>query len=326
VRTYRQGEQLLKALYLAIFIVVTIGLAQFLAAENGWDFPYETFSNNPTYAQGFSQDLDSYRRVNSTFSEPSGAGSYLAAAACGLLASFLTGRRGIGWFLSLLAVTATLFLTTSTTGFAALAIGVCVLLVYFNPVRGDGLNRKSSARGWAVVLSVFGVVGCIVFFTPDLLEAVLATTVEKGESHSLWFRMANEVHSLGIFIETYGLGVGLGSNRSSGLIPTILSTVGIVGTALFIAVLYRIGKLFPGRSARSSLQMGFWALLTMIIAEVVAVPDINRPVLWALIMLVLSQLNLSRNPHSSVKSSALKMVSANNRPPHRPPRVAPAHG
>jgi DNA integrity scanning protein DisA with diadenylate cyclase activity len=107
-----------------------------------------------------------------------------------------------------------------------------------------------------------------------------------------------------IFIETNGIGVGLGSNRSSGLIFTMLSSVGLVGTALFAIMFYKIIKSFPGRSASNSLQMVFWALITLTISEVLSVPDVNRPVLWALVMLVLVHLNVHFEPE--VTKSVLK--------------------
>jgi hypothetical protein len=324
VRTHRQSEQILRALYGAVLIVVVIGVAQFLASVAGWDFPYETFSSNPVYGKGYDQDIETYRRINSTFTEPSNAGSYLAAITCGLLASFLRGTRGVGWYLALLGVMATLFLTTSTTGFAALVLGVCVLLVYFNPFRGHKDARKSSALGWGLILAVFSVVGSALLFSPDLLRAVLSTTVEKGESFSFWVRLANEIHSMQLAAQTYGLGVGLGSNRSSGLIPTILSTVGLIGTALFAAIIYKISQSFPGRSASSSLQIGFWALLTMIISQVVAVPDINRPALWALLILVLVQLNVHFATHPRMKPVRPTILSARRPAFERSPGIAPA--
>jgi hypothetical protein len=318
VRTRRQTEQLVKALYFAVFIVVIIGCAQFLAAKEGWDFPYGTFNNNPVYGKGIDQDIESFHRINSTFNEPSMAGSYLASITCGLLAGFLTGRRGLTWLLALLGVTTTLFLTTSTTGFAAVAIGVMVLLLYFNPFGGHEEGRKSSALGWIIILAVFGVTGAVLFFTPDLLDAVLSTTIEKGDSYSFWVRLANEFHSMGLVLQTYGLGVGLGS------IPTMLSSVGLVGTALFTAVLYKMGRAFPGRSARSSLQIGFWALLTMIISEILAVPDINRTVLWGLLILVLTQLKVEFDPHPIVKPSRLRTASVRHPALQPSPRIAPA--
>lgn len=325
VRTQRESEQLTKALYWAAFIVVFIGFLQFAAERGGWDFPYETFNSNPGYAMGFQEDIGSVHRFNSTFVEPSFAGSYLAAVTCGLLASFLTGRRSIGGFVALFGVTAMLFLTTSTTGFAALAIGVSVLLVYFNPFRGHKNARRSSSLGWVVILVGFTIAGSILILTPDLLDAVLTSTVEKGESQSFWFRLANEFHSIELLVETYGLGVGLGGNRSSGLIPTILSSVGIVGAALFTATLCKIGKLFPGRSAPSSIQIGFWALVTMIISEIVAVPDINRPVLWALLTLVLSQLNVYLDLRARLRPAQLGRMLPGRPPLRGSPRVVAAN-
>src|SRR5208337_189032 len=72
----------------------------------------------------------------------------------------------------------------------------------------------------------------------------------------------------------------------------LLSTVGVVGTALFAAMLYRIVKMFPGRLAPSSLQVSFWAFLGLFVADMIGVPDLNRPAFWALIVLALVQLNL----------------------------------
>jgi hypothetical protein len=325
VRTRLESEQLIKALYWAAFIVVLIGFLQFAAEKGGWDFPYETFNSNPGYAMGFQEDIGSVHRFNSTFVEPSFAGSYLAATTCGLLASFLAGRSGIGGFVGLFGLTAMLFLTTSTTGFAALAIGVSMLLAYFNPFRGHQDARRSSSFGWVVILVGFAIVGCVLILTPELGEAVLTSTLEKGESQSFWFRLANEFHSIELLVETYGLGVGLGGNRSSGLIPTILSSVGIVGAALFTAMLFKISRLFPGRSARSSLQMGFWALVTMIISEIVAVPDLNRPVLWGFLTLVLCQLNVDLDLRASVKPAQLGRIPPRRPPLRRSPSVAAAN-
>jgi hypothetical protein len=327
VRTRRQTEQLMKALYVSVFIVAIIGFSQFLAAAAGLDFPYEVFNSNPSYAQGIDQDIAGFRRVNSTFEEPSYAGSYLAAVTCGMFATYLAGKRNSGSFLALVGVTAALFLTTSSTGFASLAIGSCVLLVFFNPFRKQKNARKTSFLSWMLILGVFAVVGGVLYFTPDLLDAVQNTTVEKAGSYSFWYRLASDIHALEITLQTYGLGVGLGANRASGLIPTMLSSIGVIGTLLFAAMLYKIIRAFPGRSARSSLQMGFWALLTMIISEAVAVPDLNRPTLWALLLLVLTQLNVDLDPRRrSLKPVRLRPLAVRVRPLRSSPRIAPASG
>lgn len=324
VRTRVQAEQLMKALYWAVFIVAIFGFAQFLAAQAGWDFPYELVNNNSGYAQGTEQDVGSIRRVNGTFMEPSMAGSYLAAMSCGLLAGFLSSRRQIRRLVAFLGVLSALLLTTSTTGLATLAAGVCLLLLYFRLFRRHEPS-KTSVLSWVLVLLMFAVVGYIVLSSPDFLDAVMASTVEKGESYSYWSRLAKEMQSLVLFVNTYGLGVGLGSNRSSGLITTMLSSVGLVGTSLFALVLYRIGKLFSRISPPRSLQVGFWALLTMILSGIVGVPDINRPVLWCLLMIVVVGLNVYFNPRPSLESAKSPRMAAIRSPLQGNSGIAQAH-
>jgi hypothetical protein len=292
VRARGQAEQLVKALYWAVFIVAIVGFAQFVAAQAGWDFPYELFNSNAGYMQGIDQDIGVIRRVNCTFTEPSTAGSFLAAAGCGLLAGFWSGKRELHWLLAIIGVMSALLLTTSTTGFVALAAGFCLLLLYFYFIRRhDEHAHKSSVFTWAVVLSALGVVVYLLLSTTDLWEAVLAVTVDKAGTYSFWARLAKEFQALLVFANTYGLGAGLGSNRSSGLVPTMLSTVGIVGTCLFGLMLYRVSKMFWGISKPRSLQVAFWALLTMVAAAIVGVPDLNRPVMWCLLLIVLTQLS-----------------------------------
>jgi hypothetical protein len=113
-------------------------------------------------------------------------------------------------------------------------------------------------------------------------------TVDKSEGMSYLSRVAADQESFAMFTDTYGIGVGLGSSRPASLLMTLLSTVGIVGTALFAMVLYHIARLFPGRRAPSPLQMSFWSLAGLLVASM-GVPDINRPALWALLIMVPAQ-------------------------------------
>lgn len=327
VRSLKQSKQLLSGLYIGMLLVIVIGYAQFIADKSGLSFPYDTLNNNPAYAQGSEQDLGAIRRVNSTFTEPSNAGSFLASVTCGLLASYFSGKRGWASALMLLAVTTTLFLTTSTTGFASLAIGLVILFFYyFNPWRDRSHGHKLSFRTVGVVLGVFLIIGAVLLFAPDLMDAIASQTVEKGETYSFWVRLANEIHSMELVLETYGLGVGMGSNRSSGLLPTMLSTVGFIGTGLFAWLLYTIGKAFPGKKGDGGLQFAYWALITMVISEIAAVPDINRPALWALLVLVISQLNVRLSTVRNSRPVRAPIARSLNPPVPRPSGIAPAEG
>ncbi len=297
VRTLRQANKLTKALNWAVLIAVAAGLLQHLAVVSHWSYPYEVFSSNPAYSQGFDQEIGDFRRINSTFAEPSSAGSFLAAVGSGLLATYLNGRRGFRWLLAILLVIVVLLDTSATTGYAAFAGMLCIFAVYFGPFRRRKRTQASFLKTWIPIFCVFGAVVGVLFFIPNLLETFLLDTIEKAEGLSLAHRLAADLQAFTLFKQTYGLGVGLGSNRPSSLVMTFLSTVGVVGTVLFAIVLYKIVKLFPYKLAPSALQMTFWSLIGLLLAQSIAVPDINRPTLWALFVVVVAQLNVyAKNP------------------------------
>jgi hypothetical protein len=300
IQTKDQSEKLASALRWAVSVVVTVGLLQHVALLAGWSFPYALFNNNPNNpfdAQIFDQAIGDFLRIISTFAGPVYAGSFLAAIASGLLASYLRGRRGARYLLALLAVLLVLLDTTSTTGYLALAIMLCPLLICFNPfAKRESSVQSSLVMGWTTVtLTALCIGGLALLLIPSLSQAVVAMTVEKSDGISFISRVAADQDAVTIFENTHGLGAGLGSSRHSSLLMTLLCTVGIIGTTLFAVVIYKIVKFFPGRRAPSMLQMSFWSLIGLLVAQSIAVPDINRPVLWALIIAVVAQSNVYRN-------------------------------
>jgi hypothetical protein len=148
--------------------------------------------------------------------------------------------------------------------------------------------------------------GISLVFIPSLSEAVLAMTVNKGQGTSLASRVIADQDTIRLLSSTYGLGVGLGSTRPSSLVAALLSTVGLVGTAISGVFLYKLVRSFPGRQAPKMLQMSFWCLIGLIVADAIAVPDVNRPTLWALLLVVIAQLNV----HGSVAGGRVPAVSA----------------
>jgi len=299
VQTKSQVEHMGKALRWAVFIVVALGLLQQLAQWTGWSYPYAVLNNNPYNpldVHPLDHQIGSFMRISSTFAEPMNSGSFLAAAASGLFASYLRGRRGTGRLLALLAVVLVLFETASTTGYIALAVMLCLLLVHFNPFAKREFHvQPSFLRGWVVLaLTSLSIAGAAVVAVPSLSRAVYAMTVEKSGDMSFVSRVLVDANAFALFANTYGLGVGLGSNRPSSLIATLLSTVGIIGTTLFLGTLYTMIRQFPGRWAPSVLQASFWSLMGMLVAQSIGIPDLNRPVLWALFIVAVAQLNAYR--------------------------------
>ena len=293
-QTAEQAETLAKALRWAVGIVVVVGLMQQLFVVANWNFPYAVFSNNPNAdPDSLYQEFDGFVRINSTFPEPMNTGSFLAAAASGLLATYLHGRKS-RYLFAIAAAIAVLLVSTSTTGYIATAVMFCVLLVYFRPSRRrQPSGRRPSIRGWITAnVTLLCAAGLSVFFIPSLSDAVLAMTVNKGEGASFASRVIADQDTISLVESTYGLGVGLGSTRPSSLVAGVLGTVGIAGFVIAALVVYKIIQSFPGRHAPTMLQMSFWSLMGLVVADSVAIPDINRPTLWALLLVVVAQLNV----------------------------------
>ena len=298
IQTSSQADTLAKALRWAVGIVLVVGLLQQFAVMAGWSFPYTVITNNPTAdPDELYQQFDGFVRINSTFSEPMNTGSFLAAAASGLLATYLHGRE-IRYLLAIIAAIAVLLVSTSTTGYLATVVMFLVLLVYFRPSTAAATGGyRPSYKGWIMVtVTMLCAAGMSVLLIPSLSEAVLAMTVNKGQGTSLASRVLADQDTIRLLTSTYGLGVGLGSSRPSSLIATLLSTVGIVGTVIAGMIVRKIVQRFPGRNCPSTLQMSFWCFMGLIVADSMAVPDLNRPTLWALLLVVVAQLNVYAKP------------------------------
>src|SRR5690606_27055060 len=88
--------------------------------------------------------------------------------------------------------------------------------------------------------------------------------------------LANE-RSWQLLLETGGLGVGLGGNRPSSMFFLALSCLGVIGIVMLglvvLTVLRRTSRV-PGTSPAA------WALVGVLAAAGVAVPDLSTPVIW----------------------------------------------
>ncbi len=64
---------------------------------------------------------------------------------------------------------------------------------------------------------------------PPIAAFVETTVNEKVGSASYNERSGANSESYDIFLDTFGIGVGLGANRASSLFPGVLSNTGLVG-------------------------------------------------------------------------------------------------
>jgi len=268
-------------------IALTVGVYQLLAHNTGLPYPMHFFDSNETWAQLGTEKIAGTWRLSSTFTEPSVAGGFFAAWSVFMLvtaADRATARRLDLLLLS--AGLAMLVLTTSSTGYVAAAVVFSMAIlqqIHTLLVRGR-INIRALIAGFAVAFAVVGALAFVPAFD-RLLQEVL---FQKIDSVSGRDRTATQWQSLSIASESMGLGVGLGSNRPSGMLFYIFSNLGFPGLLLFSYCIYVTFVLVRHSNrpdlncvtARGHLRSAGWTLAITLLAMIVSGAEVTMPQFW----------------------------------------------
>ena len=268
-------------------IVVAVGAYQLLSYRFGFPFPKSFFYSNTAWAQLAGEGIAGRAKINSTFPEASAAGNFLAMwTVFELVLAARTGREGARhWWLAL-AGTFMVINTTSTTGYVALAIA----WTYFTwryLVRFLWQGRVAVRAVLAAALCVGASAAALLIggHGRSLLDAVI---FDKMQSGSAVHRLASIYRSGGIFADSFGLGVGLGSDRPLSSGAYIVADLGAVGVVLFSYLLWQLYAMgassarpvHSDRQGRVWLEVAGWALSVQLVAMLVSGAEITGPTLW----------------------------------------------
>jgi hypothetical protein len=106
------------------------------------------------------------------------------------------------------------------------------------------LLAPSPGLGWEAAGTIAAILAFLFVLTvaPALLDPVFETAVvfQKPQSESYATRMMWNQMGMDAFFATHGLGVGLGSARSSNWYVAILSNTGVIGGALLASFIARV--------------------------------------------------------------------------------------
>lgn len=195
-------------------------------------FPKTLFYSNPGWAVLDTQMSGPVPRINSTFTEPAACATFLIGTLYSTVWSTLRGYGGWLTRLTLIMSVLCLLMTTSTTGYIAMSVGLMLLVIYAVVSRKRQLFRRLMLFIGAGVLCMGLTTFTLAAFAPDVIKgaaAVILETQDKKQSVSYEERSQKDSDSYQLALETYGLGTGWGSNRSSSLLPGFLSTIGVIG-------------------------------------------------------------------------------------------------
>jgi len=277
VSTTKTRKAFLWAFYIEFFFLSAESLCQLA----GINFPLWLVLNNPGYSL-WENSMEAYGTRNpGTFAEPSLAGAFLVLYCVGFLAEYLARKGRV--FRVIVAMLASGLVASSSSIFTLCLVPI-PLLVRYSPFRSPWyINLRQARRIVWILFILFAPLVFVLLFSSGYREVLTTLTVSKGESGSFINRTASDLYGLQLLLQTYGIGVGLGSSRSSSLITTLLSNVGIAGFLAF-GVFYF--KLFTNLS--DDYAWFRWAAFALLINVCIGLADVTMPIFWIPILLAIS--------------------------------------
>ncbi|MBZ9793936.1 hypothetical protein K9B32_28225 [Rhizobium sp. 3T7] len=246
------------------------------------------FIRNAQYTFHDNDKVNGFKRIVGSWPEASAfAGTTLGAF--GFTSTMWLCQRYSRWT-GPLAMISMVLIVASTSSTGLVAAPVCLAIFYITAVLRSGVGADSSNSAAVAVLApvLALLVGLIVVLQDQIFDAVHSyvdlLVLSKSTSSSALTRGSWNTSGLQNFFDTYGLGAGLGTARTSSFPVAVLSNVGIPG-ALFI-LLFTLTALGPGRRAvpksfvadvRSAARNGCLCLLA---GSVVAGPTVDLGLLF----------------------------------------------
>lgn len=306
VRSQRDINYLLKSIYYSGLIVVFFGFYQELAFKFNLPYPNSILYSNIGYAQGYDQLIgNNLKRINSTFLEPSIAGSFLSSFSVFLYFYYINTKK-IVHLISMLSTLLVLWLTTSSTGYLTIVFFIImysIIKLFISFFKNKVHYKLFFAVGFLINLVLF-----LLFFSSTFKTMVYDILLNKVGSYSYNIRQSANIYSFEILKNTFGLGVGLGSNRPSGFYYYLLSNVGVLGTFLFLGIIvllylksYKFSKSSVGSNQNIYLNGISWVFLCILFSKFIAIPDLNDQIFWVYFALLVSVLNLTKLDLAKIK-------------------------
>lgn len=261
---------------ITLVVITALSFWRLLSLNTGLPFP-EGFFDNSTTSRIIETTPDGEPRFRGIFSEPSGlaAASLTAMVFFALRIPYLSRWQRVGALAVIIMAAINAANSTAGTFVAAGLILVAIVVLVW---MGRFLLNKTRVSPLLAAAAIL-VAGSALFFVPLLIEFVQSVISVKVSSSSFGSRTGVDQFSYLLTLNTWGFGVGLGSNRPSSFFASLLSCTGVLGAALFILGL---GKLMIAAAAKPEYHATIWALVSVLVCKVVSSPNIsdNSALLW----------------------------------------------
>jgi hypothetical protein len=214
-------------------------------------------------------NVGGFVRLVGGFTEASGFGPALVIALTFSLFSYLMYPSRRQLVMSILLLTFAL-LCTSSAGYVSLIALFGLIFVFFmlqiitSRITTGSLALAGTGFGFVIVCLII-VISEMQIFDPflDLLDTMIfnKATSDSAIERSEWNRV-----TLSGFVNTFGLGTGIGSSRSSGLVHAILGTLGVPGAVFFAGLLISLGVGVYHQRLFNSVSLRLFAVVVISLA------------------------------------------------------------
>ncbi|MFM2449849.1 MAG: hypothetical protein RIS44_2299 [Pseudomonadota bacterium] len=292
LRKVVSAECFIRGIVAGLVLAVAVGYYQFIAFYLGLPWPGEIINSNAGLGQLPDQTAFGVKRISSLFMEPSTMSQHLLGG-IGVLV-FGLQRKLLGLFL----LGVILLSTSSLAYFGLLGLSAVWLLTSRYTQNGGKLS---------LTLVLVAIVGAGVSIDFALMSGQITQSMlfEKMDSGSGQARLNADALAVTSFIQSFGLGSGVGSARASSLPASLAATVGLPGLLLFAAFLWSsIASVYRQRSDQE--RAIFFGMVGLLIAWLLAAPDINIAFFWILAGLASGSADLSPQqlPPATLRSKA----------------------
>jgi len=248
------------------YFVIVLSIAVFFGywgyMANVFGVPYPTdflLSGGDLYEV---KTFNDQYRMNGLCGEASFFGAFISSAFWALMFLKQTPYRRI----LMLFVLGCIMLNFSGSAYLTFLIGALIFIIL------HGVKMKHYVLFAFIMIFVI----LFLFYTP-IGNSILAFMQNKQDSGSTEVRYWVTFVNAKLFVDSYGLGIGLGSSRSSSFIVDLLAGTGIIGTILFFLIYKRI--VWPLKKNSRSV-FSFIYLTLMLICMMLSIPDLSFCLFW----------------------------------------------
>jgi hypothetical protein len=245
----RSQAMVIRVIVTVTWLHIFFGVLGALLAAGGHS-DWLDFVRNGNYAQ-LSQSTDGVQRIAGLFPEASAYvafGFFFFAFNAEL---WLRNVRSDSSGVAALAMLAILLCSTSSTAYVSIAVYALALLLRFMVTPMHLPVRKMF---WLLGLAFVGLFAALVIavafhsFGNEILKIVDHATIHKANTLSGRQRLIWAEQGFRAFRVTYGLGIGVGSFRSSSLLSAVLGSTGIIGITLLFGAFLGVLRIFRTHS------------------------------------------------------------------------------